>query len=137
MPYDLGLTELAHGQFLRRRRQRRAAVELLADALDRFLSVGARPAVERCQRELKASGLSPKRPRAKGPGRLTPQELTVSGLVLAGMTNREIASELMVSSKTVEAHLTSIYTKLEVTSRSDLRARARRGELEMLDPRTG
>jgi DNA-binding transcriptional LysR family regulator len=81
-------------------------------------TLAARPALERCQREVEASGLSPKRPGAKGPGRLTPQELTISQLVLAGMTNREIASELMVSSKTVETHLTSIYTKLEVTSRS-------------------
>ena len=48
-------------------------------------------------------------------------------------TNRAIAGELMVSIKTVEVHLTSVYTKLEVTSRTELRARARRGELEILD----
>jgi len=137
MPYELALTELAHGQFLRRRRRRRAAVEVLANARDRLSAVGARPALERCRRELEASGLSPKRPAAKGPGRLTPQELTVSRLVVSGMTNREIAGELMVSIKTVEVHLTSVYTKLEVTSRTELRARARRGELEILDGQLG
>ena len=129
MPYERALTELAHGQFLRRRRQRRAAVEVLANARDRFAAVGARPALERCERELKASGLAPKRPAAKGAGRLTPQELTVTRLVIDGMTNREIAAELMLSTKTVEVHLTRLYAKLEVPSRTELRARARRGEL--------
>jgi DNA-binding CsgD family transcriptional regulator len=133
MPYELALTELAHGQFLRRRRQRRAAVEVLANARDRFAAVGADPPLRSCQRELQASRLSPKRPAAKGLGRLTPQELTVARLVVAGMTNREIAGELMVSTKTVEVHLTSVYAKLEVPSRAELRARARRGELEVLD----
>ncbi len=130
MPYELGLTELAHGRFLRRRRRRRAAVELLADARERFASAGAEPARMRCERELQASGLQPKRPSAKG--RLTPQELTVARLVIAGMTNREIASELMVSTKTVEVHLTRVYAKLELASRAELRAGARSGELELL-----
>jgi DNA-binding NarL/FixJ family response regulator len=49
------------------------------------------------------------------------------------MTNREVAGELMVSTKTVEVHLTNVYAKLEVASRTDLRARARRRELQLLD----
>ena len=133
MPYELAQTELAHGQFLRRRRQRRAAVELLANARERFAAVGAEPALRACERELQASGLSPKRPDAKGVDQLTPQELTVARLVVTGMTNREIAGELMVSTKTVEVHLTSVYAKLEVPSRAELRARARPGELTGLD----
>jgi len=132
MPYELALTELAHGQFLRRRRQRRAAAELLANARDRFEAVGARPALERCERELDATGLSPHRPTGRGLERLTPQELTIARLVVAGMTNREIAGELMLSTKTVEVHLTRLYAKLEVASRTELRARARNGEFENL-----
>jgi DNA-binding NarL/FixJ family response regulator len=73
-----------------------------------------------------------KGPRS-GLGRLTPQELTVARLVIDGMTNREVAGELMVSTKTVEVHLTNVYAKLEVASRTDLRARARRRELQLLD----
>jgi DNA-binding NarL/FixJ family response regulator len=130
MPYELALTELAHGQFLRRRRQRRAAVEVLANARDRFTAMGALPALERCERELEASGLSPKRPTGKGPGQLTPREMTVLRLVIEGLANREIARELMVSVKTVEVQLTSIYGKLDVASRAELRARARSGDLE-------
>jgi DNA-binding CsgD family transcriptional regulator len=132
LPYEVALTELEHGRFLRRRRQRRAAVELLADAQERFAALGADPGVQACARELQASGLLPKRPAEKGAGRLTPQELTVARLVIDGMTNREVADELLLSTKTVEVHLTSIYAKLEVPSRSELRARARRGELDAL-----
>jgi DNA-binding NarL/FixJ family response regulator len=122
-----------HGRFLRRRRQRRAAVEVLANARERLTALGARPALAACERELHASGLVPKRPAERGLSRLTPQELTVARLVVDGMTNREIAAELMVSTKTVEVHLTSVYSKLEVRSRAELRARARRGELESLE----
>jgi DNA-binding CsgD family transcriptional regulator len=45
------------------------------------------------------------------------------------MTNREVAEELMVSTKTVEFHLGNVYMKLDVRSRSELRARARANEL--------
>ena len=131
LPYELALTELDHGRFLRRRRRRRAAVEVLADARDRFSALGAAPALRACERELQASGLAPKRPAAKGLARLTPQESTVARLVVDGMTNREIAGELLVSTKTIEVHLTSVYAKLEVASRAELRGRARRGELKL------
>ena len=52
-------------------------------------------------------------------------------LVVSGMTNREVAEELMLSTKTVEFHLGHVYTKLGVRTRSDLRARARANELSL------
>ena len=52
------------------------------------------------------------------PARLTPREIEVLGLVASGMTNAQIAEELVVSPRTVETHLTSIYHKLGVTSRT-------------------
>jgi DNA-binding CsgD family transcriptional regulator len=132
MPLELALTELAHGQYLRRRRQRRAAIEQLARARDRLSALGARPALTHVERELQAAGVTDRSPVPAGPGQLTPQESTVASLVISGMTNREIAGELMLSTKTVEVHLTRLYAKLEVSSRSELRARARRGELSHL-----
>jgi DNA-binding NarL/FixJ family response regulator len=51
---------------------------------------------------------------------LTPQERSVAGLVASGLTNREVASELVLSVKTVEVHLTRIYAKLGVKSRGEL-----------------
>ena len=66
---------------------------------------------------------------ANGHGPLTPQELQVARLVARGATNREIAGELSVSTKTVEAHLSRTYRKLELRSRTELALHmVRRGE---------
>jgi DNA-binding NarL/FixJ family response regulator len=49
---------------------------------------------------------------------LTARELEVVRLVAAGKTNREIASELVVSEHTVARHLQNIFTKLRISSRT-------------------
>ena len=49
---------------------------------------------------------------------LTPREIEVVRLVAQGLTNAQVARELVVTSRTVNAHLTAIYAKLGVTSRS-------------------
>jgi len=54
----------------------------------------------------------------KRPAGLTSREVEVLGLVATGMTSAQVASELFLSPRTVEAHLTSIYHKLGVTSRA-------------------
>jgi DNA-binding CsgD family transcriptional regulator len=51
---------------------------------------------------------------------LTPSELRVGRLAAGGRTNREIAQELFVSVRTVEAHLRGIFAKLDVRSREEL-----------------
>jgi DNA-binding NarL/FixJ family response regulator len=51
---------------------------------------------------------------------LTSHELRVAALVARGLTNVEIGAELAVSPKTVESHLSSIYRKLELRSRTEL-----------------
>jgi DNA-binding CsgD family transcriptional regulator len=122
LPFAQALLELAYGQALRRGGQRRAAVEQLQAAHDRFAELGARPFVERCERELSASGLAPAKRRAFDPSRLTAQELAVAQLVARGLSNRQVASELFVSVKTVQFHLTRIYSKLRVSSRAELAA---------------
>jgi DNA-binding NarL/FixJ family response regulator len=52
------------------------------------------------------------------PAGLTSREIEVLGLVASGMTSARIAKELYLSPRTVEAHITSIYHKLGVTSRA-------------------
>jgi DNA-binding CsgD family transcriptional regulator len=47
------------------------------------------------------------------------------------MTNREVSDQLMLSTKTVEFHLSHVYAKLGVRTRSELRARARANELAL------
>jgi DNA-binding CsgD family transcriptional regulator len=56
-----------------------------------------------------------RRPRADG---LTPREVEILRLVTSGRTNRQLAEELGVSTRTIDAHLRSIYAKLGVKSRS-------------------
>ena len=53
---------------------------------------------------------------------LTPQEEAVATLVARGLSNREVAAELYISPKTVQYHLTRIYAKLGLRSRSELAA---------------
>jgi DNA-binding NarL/FixJ family response regulator len=50
--------------------------------------------------------------------RLTTREVEILRLVTGGLTNRELAEDLGVSTRTVDAHLRSIYAKLGVKSRS-------------------
>ena len=122
MPFETARSQLAFGEALRRQGQRRTAGAQLESARDTFESLGARPAAVRAERELVACGLSRGKPAANGEDGLTPQEDAVRRLVCRGMTNRQIAAELLVSPKTVEVHLTRVYRKLGVSSRNQLMA---------------
>ena len=75
--------------------------------------------------------ISPKSARQKLPEPLTNREDEILSLLAAGLTNQEIADELVISSETVKKHASSIYGKLGVGSRTEAAARAR--ELHLLD----
>ncbi|GAA0529010.1 helix-turn-helix transcriptional regulator [Saccharopolyspora thermophila] len=122
LPYERARVHFAYGQTLRRAGKRRDADVVLRRARDGFAALGATTYVERCERELKAGGLRPKR-SALDLTELTPQEQAVTELVAAGMTNKQVAVELFISVKTVQFHLTRIYAKLGIRSRSELAAR--------------
>ena len=129
MPFQRALLELAFGEVLRRSGQRRAAADRLQAARERLVALRARPYLARCDRELAACGLAPGKRRTCGPIRLTAQELAVARLVAVGMSNRQVASELFISIKTVQYHVTHIYAKLGVRSRAELAAQFRENEL--------
>ena len=131
MPYEQAVIELAHGQVLRRLGERRAAASSLIAARERLSVLQAEPALHRCEVELAACGLAPAARKTRDYTRLTPQELAVARLVVSGMTNREVAEELMLSTKTVEFHVSNVYTKVGVRTRSELRARVRARELSL------
>ncbi|MFF7601926.1 helix-turn-helix transcriptional regulator [Streptomyces mirabilis] len=124
LPYGRARVNFAYGQTLRRAGKRREADTALKNARDSFITLGARTYVERCERELQAGGLNISRSTAPL-RRLTPQEQAVARLVAAGASNQQTALELFISTKTVQYHLTHIYSKLGIRSRSELAARFR------------
>nr|WP_137147732.1 LuxR family transcriptional regulator [Mycolicibacterium sp. CR10] len=119
--YDTARVNFAYGQTLRRAGKRRQADAVISTARELYLSLGAQTYVARCDRELKAGGLHQVR-GSRGDVDLTPQEEAVTTLVAQGLSNREVAAELFVSPKTVQYHLTRVYAKLGVRSRSELAA---------------
>ena len=56
--------------------------------------------------------------RSVRPDGLSPREVEVLGLLAAGKTNREIAGELGISERTVDRHVSNIYAKVDVSTRS-------------------
>jgi DNA-binding NarL/FixJ family response regulator len=129
------MLELACRQRLRRIGQRKEAAEKLQSARGVFEGLRARPQLELCDRELAACGLTPAKRSDLDPQRLTPQESAVAGLVAQGMGNRQVAGELFISVKTVQFHLTHIYSKLCINNRAELAAHFRHTDAGVSPPR--
>ena len=119
-PFELARTRLAYGEGLRRLRRRAEARTQLRSAIATFEQLGARPWTQRAERELAATGERLQRRTGTNSRDLTPQEMRVCVAVARGDTNREVATQLFLSLKTVESHLTSAYGKLGLRSRSEL-----------------
>lgn len=105
---------LALGVVRRRQLRKRDAFEAISTALRLFEQLGAATWIEDARAELGA--LSGRR-RTEG---LTPAERRVAELVAKGRTNQEVAAELFVRVATVETHLSHVYAKLGVRSRTEL-----------------
>jgi DNA-binding CsgD family transcriptional regulator len=126
-PFERARTLLYWGERSRLAGRRRAAREHVHEAFEQFSSMGAYLWAHRAAAELVAlgqrvpgssvDGAAPTLQRATA---LTRQELAVSALVSEGLTNREVASRLFISTNTVETHLRHIFAKLGVRSRTEL-----------------
>jgi DNA-binding CsgD family transcriptional regulator len=110
---DLGAAQRDAGQQVRAR-------ETLRSALDVAHHAGATGLAATARTELVAAGARPRRPAVRGADALTPSERRVAELAEHGLTNREIAQALFVSTKTVEFHLRNAYFKLRIASRREL-----------------
>jgi len=117
MPFERARTMLVKGRVQRRRRQKRAARETLEQALGTFERLEAPLWAEKARREIARVGV-----RVEAQRGLTPVEERIAQLAAAGQTNREIASALFISVKTVEDNLSRIYRKLGIRSRAQLGA---------------
>jgi DNA-binding CsgD family transcriptional regulator len=108
------------GAALRRAGQRAESREILRPALDLAHRCGALVLTERARTELVAAGGRPRRLVLSGLDSLTPSERRVAQLAAAGLSNRDIAQHLFITTRTVEGHLTHAYQKLDITSREQL-----------------
>ena len=133
-PFERARTELCLGERRRRARRVRDARAPLAASLETFEALGADPWAESARRELRAAGARPRRAPAAESDDLTPQELQVALIVAEGATNKEAASALLLSPKTVEYHLAKVYAKLGVRSRAQLARRMTSGAVSPLGP---
>ena len=109
---ELARSEVELGAALRRGHERAEAQEWLTAGMERAHRCGAERLMARADEELHAAGYRPRRPARTGADSLTPSELRVARIAAAGRSNREIAQDLYVSPKTVDTHLSHVYSKL-------------------------
>jgi DNA-binding CsgD family transcriptional regulator len=127
MPFEQARTLLAAGEVYRRARHKQRALASLEAARAIFERLGAPLWQQRADDEISRVGMRARSraaaqaawPSASGLA-LTAAEQRVADLVTSGRTNPEIAAELFMGLRTVEAHLSRVYRKLSVRSRTEL-----------------
>jgi DNA-binding CsgD family transcriptional regulator len=119
-PFDRARTLLAQGAALRRAKRKRDARRVLEEALAEFERLDAAVYAERTRGELARIG-----GRVAAADELTPTEERVSQLVSEGLSNREVAAAMFLTTKTVEFHLRNVFRKLGIRSRTELVKRRR------------
>ena len=119
-PLELARALSDYGAALRRAGRRVQARTELERALDVAHHCGARRIANQARAELIAAGAKPRRDAITGRDALTAGELRVARLAAEGLTNREIAQALFITTKTAKGHLSHVYRKLEITRRGQL-----------------
>lgn len=118
---ELARTHLIYGEWLRRERRRTEARTQLRLAHGMLDAIGMEAFAERARRELQATGETARKRTAGVDGeQLTAQETQVARLALDGLSNPEIGARLFISPRTVQYHLRKIFTKLDISSRTQL-----------------
>jgi DNA-binding CsgD family transcriptional regulator len=121
---DLARAHLLYGEWLRRQGRRRDAREQLRTAYQMLEGMGMRAFAERAHRELAATGEPARKltapAAAQASQELTAQEIQAAQLARDGLSNPEIGARLFISYHTVQYHLSKVFTKLGITSRSQL-----------------
>ncbi|MEU8076599.1 LuxR family transcriptional regulator [Catellatospora citrea] len=119
---DLARARLLYGEWLRRQQRRGQSREQLRSAHETLSRIGADAFAERARNELLATGETVRKRDTSAISELTGQEAQIARLAREGRTNLEIAAHLFISPRTVEWHLSKVFTKLGITSRKQLRA---------------
>jgi DNA-binding CsgD family transcriptional regulator len=117
---ELARAHLLYGEWLRRERRRGDARAQLRTAYELLEAMGMEAFAERARRELRATGETIRKRKVEARGELTPQETQVAKLARDGLSNPEIGARLFISARTVQYHLSHVFTKFDITSRSQL-----------------
>ncbi len=119
---ELARAQLLYGEWLRREGRRVDARQQLRTAYDLFTAIGMQAFAERARRELVATGEKVRQRSPETREELTAQEEQIARLARDGLSNPEIGGQLFISARTVEWHLRKVFTKLDISSRRQLRA---------------
>ena len=119
---DLARAHLLYGEWLRREGRRIDARLHLRTAHDLLSAMGMEAFAERARRELVGTGEKVRKHTDDARHQLTPQEEQIARLARDGMSNPAIGSQLFISARTVEWHLRKVFTKLDISSRNQLRS---------------
>ena len=120
-PFEHARVQLAYGAHLRRTRAMHASRRQLTAALRTFTRLGARPWADRAEQELRVSGLTHRSATDGGAAPLSAQEYRIASLAASGLTNKQIATRLHLSPRTVSSHLYRVFPKLGIGTRAALR----------------
>ncbi|MEO6884703.1 MAG: AAA family ATPase [Jatrophihabitantaceae bacterium] len=120
LPFERAQFDLVSGRLLRLAGRKQAAIASLERARTALGMLRATPWLAEANHELAHLGGRPSARNRNGTTELSPHEVAVARLVTEGLTNREIASRLMISTKTVDYHLGHVYSKVGVRSRVQL-----------------
>jgi DNA-binding CsgD family transcriptional regulator len=117
----LARVHLLYGEWLRREKRRTEAREHLRQAHTMLAAMGIEGFADRARRELQATGQVVRKQAVTRAIELTAQEAQVARLAREGLSNPEISTRLFISPRTVEWHLRKVFTKLDISSRRQLR----------------
>jgi DNA-binding CsgD family transcriptional regulator len=115
MPFERARSQLVLGQLQRRQRHKGVAAATLREVRRAFEDLGTPLWADRARSELDRATLDLSRA-----AEFTPSEQRVAELAASGLTNREVAAAMFISTKTVEANLSRVCRKLDIRSRAEL-----------------
>jgi DNA-binding NarL/FixJ family response regulator len=117
---ELARAHLLYGEWLRREGRRVDARAQLRTAYEQFTTIGMEAFGERARKELLATGETVRKRTEEVRDELTVQERHVAQFARDGLSNPEIGARLFISPRTVKYHLSKVFTKLDIKSRSEL-----------------
>jgi len=117
---DLARAHLLYGEWLSQQQRRGEARGPLRTAHDMLEAIGMEAFAARARRELQATGETARKRTVATRIELTAQEAQIARLARDGLSNPEIGARLFLSPRTVQYHLGKVFTKLDITSRSQL-----------------